>query len=155
MVTVQSRTAPGASVPGSRTAARGSAASAASLPAAYSLSAVRLVSAILDDLSWTVRPDTAARVGLLTVPCTVMGCPGLATCGFTAVMPTVTGWAGAAAVRAAPVRATAAAAALDAPAPASAGPPAISATNAHASRPRRASPGHAGLAGLWSRCVGH
>jgi hypothetical protein len=42
-----------------------------------------------------------------------------------------------------------------APLPASAGPPATSATNAHASTQRRASLGHAGLAGLWSRCVGH
>src|SRR5580693_7621509 len=101
MVAVQSRTAPGARVPGSRATARSSATSAAaSFPAAYSLSAVRLLSAVTDDLSWTVRPDTADRVGLLTVPCTVTGCPGLATCGFTEVMPTVTGREPAAAGRA-------------------------------------------------------
>src|SRR5580704_12081156 len=154
MVAVQSRTAPGARVPGSRATARSSATSAASFPAAYWLSAVRLVSAVPDDLSWTVRPDTAARVGLLTVPCTVTGRPGVATCGFTEVMPTVTRWEPAAGrAPAGPV--TAAVAALAGPAPASAGPPAISAANAHASTPRRASRGHAGLAGLWSRCVGH
>ena len=52
MVTVQSRTAPGARVPGSRATARSSGTSAAaSFPAAYSLSAVRPVSGVLDDLS--------------------------------------------------------------------------------------------------------
>jgi hypothetical protein len=106
----------------------------------------------IDDESWTVRPDTAVRVGLATVPCTVTGRPGLAICGFTEVMLTVTGWAAAAAVRDTPVRALAAAAALP---PASTGPAATTATNAHASTPRQASLGHAGLAGLWSRCVGH
>jgi hypothetical protein len=97
---------------------------------------------------------------LLTVPCTVTGCPGLATCGLTEVMPTVTRWDPAAAVRAPRAWAMAAVAgaapaSADASAPASAGPPAISAANAHASTPRRASRGHAGLAGLGSRCVGH
>jgi hypothetical protein len=153
MVTVQSRTAPGARVPGSRVTAWSSGTSAEDLfPAAYSLSAPRLVSAVLDDLSWTVRPDTAVRVGLATVPCTVTGRPGLAICGLTEAMLIVTDWADAAAVRDAPARAVAAAAA---PPPASAGPPATSTTNAHASTPRQASLGHAGLAGLWSRCVGH
>jgi hypothetical protein len=113
------------------------------------------VSLKIEDESWTVRPDTAVRVGLLTVPSTVTGRPGLAICGFTEVMPTVTGRAVAAAGRDAPARAAAAVTAAAAPLPASAGPPATSATNAHASTQRRASLGHAGLAGLWSRCVGH
>ena len=167
MVTVQSRTAPGARVPGSRASAPGSGSSAEDrFPAAYSLRAARLVSLKIEDKSWTVRPDMPTRVGLLTVPCTVTGCPGLATCGLTEVMPTLTRWDPAAAVRAPRAWATAAVAgaalaSADASAPASAGPaasagpPAISAANAHASTPRRASRGHAGLAGLGSRCVGH
>ena len=62
-------TAPGARVPGSRATAPGTGASAeGSFPAAYSLSSVRLVSREVEEQSWTVRPDTAARVGLLTVP---------------------------------------------------------------------------------------
>jgi hypothetical protein len=58
-----------------------------------------------------------------------------------------------------PERAVAAAAvcavAAAAPPAARAGPPAISAAKAQASTQRRASPGHAGLAGPWSRCVRH
>src|ERR1700722_6666455 len=136
MVAVQSRTAPGARVPGSRATARSSGTSAASFPAAYWLSAVRLVSAVLDDLSWTVRPDTAARVGVLTVPCTVTGSPGVPTCGFTEVMPTVPRWEPAAGC--APAASVAAVvAALARAAPASAGAPALSAAKAHARTPRR------------------
>ena len=134
-------------------------------PAAYSLSAARLVSRKLDDRICTARPDTVARVGLLTVPCTVTARPGRATCGFTDVMPTVTCAAAVTAVREAtvpditvpdvtvPVGTPEVAAA--APLPARAGPAAISAAKAQASTPRPASPGHAGPAGLGSRCVGH
>ena len=110
-----------------------------------------------DDQIWTVRPDFAARVVLLTVPCTVTARPGRAICGFTEVIPIVTCRAGAAALSWAtaravvPVAARAAAVLL----PATAGPAATSAANAQASTQRRASRGHARLAGLWSRCVGH
>ncbi len=155
-VIVQSRTAPGARVPDSRATAPVTGVSTEGrFPELNSLSSARLVSLKLDDQSWTVRPDAAVRVVLLTVPCTVTGCPGLATCGFTAVIPTVTCGAAAAAVPGALPRAAAPAAAAAGPAPASAGPAATSAINAHASTQRRASPGHAGLAGLWSRCVRH
>jgi len=82
-------------------------------------------------------------------------------------MPTVTCRAGAVAVRelvvrevsAGDVRAVGAAgpeaAAVDALAPARAGPAPMSAAKAQARTQRRASLGHAVLAGLWSRCVGH
>src|ERR1035438_2505609 len=83
-------TAPGASVPASCAGAPVSARNTCRFPAAYSLSALRLPSGVLDDWSCTLSPDTAARVRLLTVPCTVTGCPGRATCGLTDVMPIVT-----------------------------------------------------------------
>ena len=111
-----------------------------------------------DDQIWTVRPDIAARVVLLTVPCTVTARPGRAICGFTEVIPTVTCCAGAAALSWATVRAVVPVAARGGgavPLPATAGPAATSAANAQASTQRRASRGHARLAGLWSRCVGH
>jgi hypothetical protein len=123
---------------------------------------------MLDERIWMLRPDTAVRVGLLTVPCTVTGRPGRAICGLTEAIPTVTCRAGAVAVRdpvvrdvsAADVRAVGAAgpevAAVAALAPArAAGPAPMSAAKAQARTRRRASLGHAVLAGLWSRCVGH
>ncbi len=160
ILTDQSRTAPGARVPGSRARALATGRSTLGrFPAAYWLTSARLVSRKLDDQIWTVRPDTVRRVVLLTVPCTVTARPGRAICGFTDVIPTVTCCAGAAAAveitvcAVTPVGVREMAAAV--PPPASAGPAAASAANAQASTPRRASRGHAGLAGLRSRCVGH
>ena len=99
ILTDQSRTAPGARVPGSRARALATGTSTLGrFPAAYSLSSARLVSRKLDDQICTVRPDTVLRVVLLTVPCTVTARPGSAICGFTDVIPTVTCCAGAAAV---------------------------------------------------------
>ncbi len=123
----------------------------ATFPAAYSLSSVRLVSLKVDDQSWTARLLTVVRVGLVTVPCTVTARPGWAICGLTELMPIVTCCGAAAVARELAVREVTAAAAL----PARTGPAAISAANAQASTPRRAMPGHAGRAGLGSRCVGH
>ena len=122
---------------------------------------------MVDDRIWIVRPDTAVRVGLLTVPCTVTGRPGRATCGLTAVMPTATCCGAAVAVRELAAREVTAGAvrevtpverevaAAAAVLPARAGPAPMSAANAQARTQRRASLGHAVLAGLWSRCVGH
>ncbi len=89
-LTDQCRTCPGARVPASSSTAPATGKSAARFPAAYSLSALRLVSRMLDERIWMLRPDTAVRVGLLTVPCTVTGRPGRAICGLTEAIPTVT-----------------------------------------------------------------
>ena len=160
ILTDQSRTAPGARVPGSRARALATGRSTLGrFPAAYWLSSARLVSRKLDDQIWTVRPDTVLRVVLLTVPCTVTARPGRAICGFTDVIPTVTCCAGAAAAVGITARAVTPVAAREM---AAAVPPPASGGTRGGQRGERAgehaAPGQPGprrLAGLRSRCVGH